>query len=71
VPHAVRVLIGHHSRQSIILSSLFGALLLVLTDAIGRTVLAPIEIPSGMLITLIGAPYFLFLLVRTFRRKAS
>ncbi|UVI28504.1 iron ABC transporter permease [Paenibacillus spongiae] len=71
VPHAVRILIGHNTRQSIILSSLFGALLLVLTDAIGRTVLAPIEIPSGMLITLIGAPYFLFLMVRTFKRKVS
>ncbi|MBP1991696.1 iron ABC transporter permease [Paenibacillus eucommiae] len=70
VPHAVRMLIGHHTRQSIVLSGLLGALLLVMTDAIGRTILAPKEIPSGLLITLIGAPYFLFLMIRTFRRKS-
>ncbi|CAH1201794.1 Petrobactin import system permease protein FpuB [Paenibacillus plantiphilus] len=70
VPHAVRLLIGHHTRQSIVLSGLLGALLLVLTDAIGRTIMAPKEIPSGMLITLIGAPYFLFLMLRTFKRKS-
>lgn len=68
VPHAVRMVIGHHTRQSIILSSLFGALLLVLADTIGRTMLAPVEIPSGMLITLIGAPYFLFLMFRSYKQ---
>lgn len=69
VPHAVRVLVGHHTRRSIVLSSLFGALLLVLTDTIGRTVLAPTEIPSGMLVTLLGAPYFLFLMLRYFKKN--
>lgn len=68
VPHMIRSLIGHNTRQSIILSSLLGALLLVLADAIGRTILAPIEIPSGLLITLIGAPYFLFLMFRSTAR---
>ncbi|MFB9277805.1 iron ABC transporter permease [Cohnella cellulosilytica] len=69
VPHMIRSLIGHNTRQSIVLSSLLGALLLVLADAIGRTILAPIEIPSGLLITLIGAPYFLFLMFRSSARK--
>ncbi len=69
VPHMIRSLIGHNTRQSIILSGLLGALLLVLADAIGRTVLAPVEIPSGLLITLIGAPYFLFLMFRSHRNK--
>ncbi|MED1783281.1 iron ABC transporter permease [Brevibacillus fortis] len=69
VPHMIRSLIGHNTRQSIVLSSLLGALLLVLADAIGRTILAPVEIPSGLLITLIGAPYFLFLMFRSHTKK--
>ncbi|MFX3631777.1 MAG: iron ABC transporter permease [Candidatus Pristimantibacillus sp.] len=69
VPHMIRSLIGHNTRQSIVLSSLLGALLLVMADAIGRTILAPVEIPSGLLITLIGAPYFLFLMFRSHTRK--
>lgn len=69
VPHMVRRLIGHNARQSIVLSSLLGALLLVAADAIGRTILAPTEIPSGLFIMLIGAPYFLFLMFRSHVRK--
>lgn len=69
-PHAVRILIGHNTRRSIVLSSLLGALLLVLADTVGRTVMAPKEVPSGILITLLGAPYFLFLMFRTLGRRA-
>ncbi|OUS78085.1 hypothetical protein B1748_04790 [Paenibacillus sp. MY03] len=65
----VRSIIGHNTRQSIVLSSLLGALFLVLADAIGRTILAPVEIPSGLLITLIGAPYFLFLMFRSHTKR--
>ncbi|QSF47946.1 iron ABC transporter permease [Paenibacillus tianjinensis] len=68
-PHAVRMMIGHHTRRSIILSGLFGGLLLVIADTIGRTVMAPVEIPSGLIIMLIGAPYFLFLMYRSLIRK--
>ncbi|MBE0337917.1 MULTISPECIES: iron ABC transporter permease [Paenibacillus] len=69
-PHIVRTLIGHHVRRSIILSSILGAVMLVLADTIGRTVLAPTEIPSGLLIALIGAPYFLYLMYRSNRSKS-
>ncbi|EHS58384.1 iron chelate uptake ABC transporter family permease subunit, partial [Paenibacillus sp. Aloe-11] len=69
-PHIVRTLIGHHVRQSIILSSILGAVMLVLADTIGRTVLAPTEIPSGLLIALIGAPYFLYLMYRSNQSKS-
>jgi len=65
-PHAVRMMIGHHTRRSIVLSALLGALLLIAADTIGRTIMAPMEIPSGILISLIGAPYFLFLMYRSF-----
>lgn len=64
-PHAVRMMIGHHTRRSIILSGLLGGLLLVIADTVGRTIMAPTEIPSGLLIMLIGAPYFLFLMYRS------
>lgn len=64
-PHVVRMMIGHHTRRSIILSGLLGGLLLVIADTIGRTIMAPIEIPSGLVIMLIGAPYFMYLMYRT------
>lgn len=68
-PHVVRMMIGHHTRRSIILSGLLGGLLLVLADTIGRSIMAPKEIPSGLIIMLIGAPYFLFLMYRSLQRK--
>ncbi|ASA26419.1 Fe3+-siderophore ABC transporter permease [Paenibacillus donghaensis] len=64
-PHVVRMMIGHHTRHSIILSGLLGGLLLVIADTVGRTIMAPKEIPSGLIIMLIGAPYFLFLMYRS------
>ncbi|WP_046226921.1 iron ABC transporter permease [Paenibacillus dauci] len=64
-PHMVRLLTGHHMRRSLLLSALTGAVMLVLADTIGRTVIAPTEIPSGLLIALIGAPYFLYLMYRS------
>lgn len=68
-PHAVRMMIGHHTRRSIVLSGLLGGLLLVIADTLGRTVMAPKEIPSGLIIMLIGAPYFLFLMYRSLIKK--
>ncbi|WP_019908597.1 iron ABC transporter permease [Paenibacillus sp. HW567] len=68
-PHAVRMMIGHHTRRSIILSGLLGGLLLVMADTVGRTIMAPTEIPSGLIIMLIGAPYFLFLMYRSLVSK--
>ncbi|MEK4239517.1 iron ABC transporter permease [Paenibacillus sp. FSL H7-0714] len=68
-PHAVRMMIGHHTRRSIVLSGLLGGLMLVIADTLGRTIMAPKEIPSGLIIMLIGAPYFLFLMYRSQARK--
>ncbi|MEK4293234.1 Fe3+-siderophore ABC transporter permease [Paenibacillus odorifer] len=68
-PHAVRMMIGHHTRRSIVLSGLLGGLMLVIADTLGRTIMAPKEIPSGLIIMLIGAPYFLFLMYRSQVRK--
>ncbi|WP_339318925.1 iron ABC transporter permease [Paenibacillus sp. FSL R10-2734] len=68
-PHAVRMMIGHHTRRSIVLSGLLGGLMLVIADTLGRTIMAPKEIPSGLIIMLIGAPYFLFLMYQSQVRK--
>ena len=63
VPHLVKYLIGPDLRFAIPLSALFGALLVVIADMAGRVILPPAEIPAGILTALIGAPYFLYLLV--------
>ncbi|HBU83510.1 MAG TPA: iron ABC transporter permease [Paenibacillus sp.] len=69
-PHMVRLLTGHKLRRSMFLSALVGAVMLVLADTIGRTVMAPTEIPSGILIAIIGTPYFLYLMYRSNWRKS-
>lgn len=61
-PHAARLLIGHRHRKLLWFSALLGALLLVLADLVGRTIMPPKEIPSGLIVSLLGAPYFLWLM---------
>jgi len=68
VPHAVRLVWGSDHRFLLPLSLLTGAIFLILADLIARTVLAPAEIPIGVITALCGAPFFLYLLRR--RRKA-
>jgi len=70
-PHMVRLLTGNKLRRSMFLSALVGAVMLVLADTIGRTVMAPTEIPSGLLIAIIGTPYFLYLMYRSNWRKSA
>jgi iron complex transport system permease protein len=62
IPHIMRFLVGSDGRVLIPLSALAGGTLLCFADAIGRTVMAPMELPSGIITAIIGAPYFLFLL---------
>ncbi|WP_420871907.1 Fe(3+)-hydroxamate ABC transporter permease FhuB [Cohnella rhizosphaerae] len=64
-PHAARMLAGSNHRRTLLLSSLIGAVLLVGADWIGRIVLSPREIPSGIVVALIGAPYLVFLMFRS------
>ena len=51
-----------YSKRLLPASALLGALLLVLADDLARTVLAPLELPVGILTALLGAPFFLYLL---------
>lgn len=62
VPHMVRMLVGPDHRYVLPLSGLFGAILLVLADAFARSIMAPTELPVGLVTAFIGAPVFLALL---------
>jgi iron complex transport system permease protein len=62
VPHLVRFFVGSDNRILIPLSALCGGAFLCISDLIGRSFMPPMEIPSGIVTALIGAPYFLYLL---------
>jgi len=64
VPHLVRLIVGPDHRLVLPASALFGAAFLVACDVGARTVMAPIELPVGIITALIGGPFFLWLLVR-------
>ena len=65
VPHIVRLIWGPDHRLLLPLSAVTGAILLILADTASRTLMAPSEIPVGVITAFVGAPFFLFLLRRT------
>jgi iron complex transport system permease protein len=69
VPHAVRLVAGTSYRRLLPLSALFGGAFLVLADIVARSVLAPAEVPIGVVTAFLGAPFFV-LVLRTSRRVA-
>ena len=64
VPHMVRLTLGPDHRVLLPASLLGGAIVLVFADLVARTILAPVEIPVGIVTALVGGPFFLWLLVR-------
>lgn len=64
VPHLMRLLVGPDHRLLLPASALAGASLLLLADLVARLALAPAELPIGIVTALIGAPFFLYLLMR-------
>ncbi len=68
IPHAVRLVWGADHRFLLPLAVLTGAIFMILTDLVARTVMAPTEIPIGVITAICGAPFFLYLLRR--RKKA-
>lgn len=70
VPHIVRLVLGVDNKHVIPASALLGALTLIVADIISRTLIAPIELPIGVITALIGAPVFLYILIRD-KRKLS
>ncbi|WP_166354782.1 iron ABC transporter permease [Phytoactinopolyspora limicola] len=70
-PHTARALVGPSHRRLIPTAALFGAVLVVAADVVGRTVMAPREIPVGLVVALVGAPYLAWLLRRASRRGVA
>jgi iron complex transport system permease protein len=70
IPHAVRLVFGPDHRQLIPLSSLAGAIFLVLADTVARIIVAPAQLPVGVVTAILGGPIFLVLLVK-YSRKVS
>jgi ABC-type Fe3+-siderophore transport system permease subunit len=63
-PHAARALVGSRNSRVVPVAMLLGAVLVSVADTLGRTVVAPAQIPAGLTTALIGAPYFVWLLWR-------
>lgn len=63
-PHIARQLVGHKHKHITVMSGLLGALILMISDSLARGIHPPIDIPVGVIVAIVGVPYFLFLLRR-------
>ena len=63
-PHMSRLIIGNDYRKLLPCSAIFGAFLMVTADTIGRTLFAPIVIPVGIMLAIVGGPVFMYLLIK-------
>lgn len=63
-PHLSRKLVGTRHRILLPVCAIVGALLVLIADTIGRTIIEPSEIPAGIVVSVIGSPYFIFLLIK-------
>nr|WP_037815837.1 iron ABC transporter permease [Streptomyces sp. NRRL B-24051] len=61
-PHLARSLVGARHGRAIPVAMLLGGLLVCVADALGRTLVAPAQVPAGLMIALVGAPYFVWVL---------
>ncbi|MFJ2212012.1 iron ABC transporter permease [Streptomyces sp. NPDC101062] len=61
-PHLARSLVGARHSRAIPVAMLLGGLLVCVADALGRTLVAPAQMPAGLMIALVGAPYFVWVL---------
>ncbi|MGM7634638.1 FecCD family ABC transporter permease [Bacillus sp. Hm123] len=64
-PHIARQLVGNDYKYLIGATALVGAWLVLFSDMLGRTILQPAEIPVGIVVAVVGAPYFMYLLIRS------
>lgn len=70
VPHAVRRVAGNESKGLMGLCALYGAGFVCLCDTIARTVFSPYELPVGIIMAYLGAPFFVFILIKGKEGKA-
>lgn len=64
VPHIVRIVMGPDNRILVPASGIIGGIFIILTDTIARTIISPVEIPVGIITSLFGGPFFIYLLRR-------
>ncbi|MNE62219.1 putative siderophore transport system permease protein YfhA [compost metagenome] len=64
-PHVARRLVGPKHQALLPASALIGSLMVIVADMLGRLILQPSEIPAGIIVAIIGAPYFLYLLANS------
>lgn len=62
VPHMSRFLVGSNYKRLMPMSMVLGALVLLLADTIGRSLFSPLDIPAGIVMAMVGGPYFLYLM---------
>jgi iron complex transport system permease protein len=65
VPHALRLVIGNDQRVLLPAAALAGGTLLVLADTLARSIVAPAQLPVGVITALVGVPVFLYLLAKS------
>ncbi len=64
-PHAARAIVGRRHARTLPVAALLGGMLVCVADTVGRTVIAPAQLPAGLMTAIIGAPYFVWLLYRS------
>ncbi len=69
IPHAMRYIVGSDNRKLIPISALAGGLLMVWADVLARTLSAPLEIPVGIFTSIMGGPFFMYLVIH--RKKTG
>jgi iron complex transport system permease protein len=62
IPHIVRLLVGSDHRRVLPIGALLGGVYLVLVDLVGRTIIAPQELPVGIVTAAVGGPFFIWLM---------
>jgi iron complex transport system permease protein len=67
IPHVARLLLGPNNVRLLAVTAIAGAVFLVIADTLARTVLAPSELPVGILMVFLGGPFFLYLLRKSKR----
>lgn len=64
IPHIVRMIFGVNYRTVVLFSALYGSIFLIFCDTIARTIIDPIEIPVGIVTSIFGVPFFMYLLYK-------
>lgn len=62
VPHMSRLIVGSNHRLVVPMSMVLGAVVLLIADTVGRSLFAPLDIPAGIVMAMVGGPYFLYLM---------